>query len=382
MDAVSIEAKTIDEAIEKACSQFQTTRDKLKIEIIAEGNPGFLGFGSKKALIRAGLLSIDRELDELMNSSPAPSVRLPSSPPSAEKQKAPPPVVRPPDTPAPALAAAPAASTGHKQELAQTAKSSTLATPVTSTPLTPPATPIITPSGNHAMPPPGRPAPPRETKSQNIAKRQSAEKQPRRPEGRTNNDAKRQQSSKKPYPEASPSIAAEAEADSETTPAASAVQPPEALRAKELLEGILQRMNIPAEVRLLAADDSILLKIQGDGDGLLIGKKGQNLDAIQYIVNKAVHQSHNDSNRVVIDTEEYRNRREKSLLETALQIAQKVKKTHKPVTLGPMNPHDRRIIHLALKNEKSLTTKSRGEGDFRKIVILPSRRNSPEENTL
>jgi spoIIIJ-associated protein len=79
---------------------------------------------------------------------------------------------------------------------------------------------------------------------------------------------------------------------------------------------------------------------------------------------------------VVIDTEEYRKRREKSLLETALQTAQKVRKTHKPATLGPMSPHDRRIIHLALKNDKSLTTKSRGEGEFRKIVILPARRAS------
>lgn len=149
--------------------------------------------------------------------------------------------------------------------------------------------------------------------------------------------------------------------------------------ALELVEGILTRMNIPARVKLSETEDMVMLTIVGDGDGLLIGKRGQNLDAIQYIVNKAVHRTGNDSRRIVIDTEKYRKRREDSLLTTALQTAQKVKTTRKPVTLGPMNPHDRRIIHIALKNDKTLATKSRGEGEYRKITILPARRGAADE---
>jgi len=161
----------------------------------------------------------------------------------------------------------------------------------------------------------------------------------------------------------------------ETTPSGQA----EGIKALELVEGILTRMNIPAQVIIKEESDAVIIKITGDGDGLLIGKRGQNLDALQYLVNKAVHHTRSGSKRIVIDTEEYRERRENTLLSTALQVAQKVRKTNKPMTLGPMNPHDRRIIHIALKNEKSLTTKSRGEGEFRKIVIAPVRRGAVEE---
>ncbi len=355
MEAVDIEARTIDEAIEKACRQFQTTRDKLKIDIIAEGNPGFLGFGSKKALIRACLLSIDRELDELINRPPATSALLISSIPPGPKPTAPAPAVRPTVAPAPApvpsSASAPTETSAASDAGAKGSKNPSS-----------PDTSIALRTTRSQTPTPGvRPAQP---------KKPHMEKPARTEGGRDGNSPKRQPE-KKQTREKEPASQAPTE-----TPKISLNPQPEAIQARDLLEGILQRMNIPTEVRLLESEDSILLQIRGDGNGLLIGKNGQNLDAIQYIVNKAVHRSANDSKRVVIDTEEYRKRRETSLIETALQTAQKVRKTHKPVTLGPMNPHDRRIIHLALKNDKSLNTKSRGEGDFRKIVILPARRAS------
>jgi len=245
METHEIEGKTIDEAIEKACRDFGVSRDKLNIEILSEGSSGFLGLGSKKAKIKAVLLSIDAALG--MPVSPQPK--------TTEKEMA-----------------------------------------------------------------------------------------------------------------------------AEITPAAFD-RPPAAddagigERAKAVLEGILIHMGIAAPVSIEETAESILLNIKGDGGGLLIGRRGQNLDAIQYIVNKAASRSINGRKMIIIDTEAYRKRREESLVSLAGKLGEKVKKTKKAVTVSHMNAHDRRIIHLALQNDASLTTKSRGEGEYRKIVIIPSKKN-------
>jgi spoIIIJ-associated protein len=149
---------------------------------------------------------------------------------------------------------------------------------------------------------------------------------------------------------------------------------PAAEKAKRILEGILTRMQIDSPIAAQETEEAIILNIQGDGSGLLIGKRGQNLDAIQYIINKATHRSANGHKMIIIDTEDYRKRREESLVALAMRLGEKVKKTKKPVTVGQMNAHDRRVIHLAMENDAALTTKSRGEGEYRKILILPARR--------
>ena len=240
MESLEIEGKTIDEAIEKACSEFGVPREKLNIEIIADGATGFLGLGSKKAKIRASLMSIDIT----METSPEPS---------------------------------------------------------------------------------------------------------------------RKAIQKKPTDSAEFTQSAVTEKSGEIPVA----------RAKRILEGILSRMGLDCPVTIEETPDAIILNIKGDGSGLLIGKRGQNLDAIQYIVNKAVSKYADNRKMIVVDTEGYRKRREESLIALAANLAEKVKKSKKALTVGHMNAHDRRIIHLALQNDESLTTKSRGEGEFRKIVIMP-----------
>jgi spoIIIJ-associated protein len=239
---MEIEGKTIDEAIEKACSEFNVSREKLNIEIISDGATGFLGLGSKKAKIKASIMSIDMTMDT----------------PAAQSKR---------DT---------------------------------------------------------------QKKSSPI----------------------------------SGSIDPEGPEDSETT----------AMRAKRILEGILLRMNLDCPLTVEETADKILLKIRGDGSGLLIGKRGQNLDAIQYIVNKSVSKYTNNRKMIVVDTESYRKKREESLIALAEKLAEKVRKSKKALTVGHMNAHDRRVIHLALQNDESLTTKSRGEGEFRKIVIMPAKK--------
>ena len=144
-----------------------------------------------------------------------------------------------------------------------------------------------------------------------------------------------------------------------------------AVKSKELLEGILKRISPEYGVSVTETQEKIILSIEGDESGLLIGKRGQNLDAFQYLLNKAVNKFDNDHKMIMIDSGEYRKRREEFLLGLAEKIREKVKKTKKPVSLANMNAHDRRVIHMVLREDESLTTQSRGEGKYRKIVILP-----------
>ncbi len=248
---LEIEEKSIDAAIETACQEFGVPREKLNIEIISEGNGGFWGMLSKKAKIRASLLSLDVSFDLKVNDNPPVKV---------------------------------------ESQFKITAKSS-----------------------------------PEKEERQTVP----------------------------------PVIA-----DSLLAP-----------RAKEILEGILQRMSFECQVTVQETPEKIILNIEGDGSGLLIGKRGQNLDAIQYILNKAINRADADRKMIMVDSESYRKRREDSLLVLAERIREKVKKTKKPVSLSNMNAHDRRIIHLALQEDESLITKSRGEGEYRKIVILPAKRS-------
>ena len=251
MQTLEFEGKTIDEAIERACNEWQVSRSKLNIEIIAEGSSGFLGLGSKKAKIKASLLSLEEELNGTAVTSEAP---------------------QPTKTP--------------RNSISSSSKNTVATSPET-----------------------------------------------------TANDGK---------------IAA---------------------RAKMILEGILDHMNLDCPVTIMETEDKIVLNITGNGDGLLIGRRGQNLDALQYIVNKAVHKSGNGRKMIIVDTESYRQRREESLTELAAKIGEKVKKTKKAVTLNYLNAHNRRIIHMALQDDLGITTKSRGEGEYRKIIIVPANKD-------
>ncbi len=156
------------------------------------------------------------------------------------------------------------------------------------------------------------------------------------------------------------------------TPAPSGKPAPE--MAKDTLQEILRLLGMETEVELKEEAERTLLVIRGDGSGLLIGRKGQTLDALEYLINKIVHKDAEDKKRIVVDTENYRSRREESLVGLAHRLAEKAKKLGRPVTISPMNAHDRRIIHLALQEDKSLRTRSTGTGLYRKVVITPEKK--------
>ena len=255
MKSLEFEGKTIDEAINRACEEWHVSRDKLNIEIIADGTAGFFGIlGKKQAKIRATLLSLAEPLD---------------SPPAG------------------------------------------------------------TPTG------PSKPAPARKKPAARVEV-----------ETADNNTGLRY------------------ETDENT-----------ALLAKTVVEGILTRMSLDCPVTIRETADKIILNIEGNSSGLLIGRRGQNLDALQYVVNKAVHKTPNGRKMIVVDTESYRQRREETLTALAAKIGEKVKKTKKAVTLNYLNAHNRRIIHMALQDETGITTKSRGEGEYRKLIIVPVKKD-------
>ena len=146
--------------------------------------------------------------------------------------------------------------------------------------------------------------------------------------------------------------------------------------AKKTLQDILRLLEVEATVDLKEDSERILLNIQGDGSGLLIGRKGQTLDAMEYLINKIVHKDAEDKKRIVVDTEDYRFRREDSLVKLAQRLGEKAKHLGRPVTISPMSAHDRRIIHLALQDDKTLRTWSTGTGLYRKVIISPEKKPS------
>lgn len=140
--------------------------------------------------------------------------------------------------------------------------------------------------------------------------------------------------------------------------------------AKEFLINVLSAMNIDAEIRINEENDVIKIDLSGPKMGLVIGYRGETLDSLQYLVSLVINKNHNNSyKRVVLDAENYRKKREETLIRVAQKSAYKVRKSQRPYKLEPMNPYERRIIHSALQEYTDINTHSEGEEPFRRIVI-------------
>lgn len=142
---------------------------------------------------------------------------------------------------------------------------------------------------------------------------------------------------------------------------------------RSFLENIMNIIGVEGNINVVQNDEGNLhLEIKGDELGVLIGKRGNTLNALQYLSNVVLYRQFVSPNqRVIIDIENYRLKRKKTLENLARNLAQKVLKTKKEVALEPMNPQERRIIHLTLKNYRDVVTSSHGEEPYRKIVISP-----------
>lgn len=139
--------------------------------------------------------------------------------------------------------------------------------------------------------------------------------------------------------------------------------------AKNFLREMFIAMGIIVNIETQLKDKQLLINLTGDDMGILIGKRGQTLDSIQYLVNLVVNKGNAPYLSITIDTENYRQRRKETLESLAYNLAKKVRQTGKKVVLEPMNPYERRIIHSSLQNNRYVTTYSEGEEPFRNVVI-------------
>ncbi|MBP3458159.1 MAG: protein jag [Lachnospiraceae bacterium] len=147
------------------------------------------------------------------------------------------------------------------------------------------------------------------------------------------------------------------------------------VKAKDFLSDVFKSMNLAVVIDAKYDDieNTLDIDLSGDEMGVLIGKRGQTLDSLQYLVSLVVNKDVDDYIRVKIDTENYRQRRKETLENLAKNISYKVKRTRRPVTLEPMNPYERRIIHSALQNDRYVTTHSEGDEPYRKVVVTLKR---------
>jgi spoIIIJ-associated protein len=156
-----------------------------------------------------------------------------------------------------------------------------------------------------------------------------------------------------------------------------------AAAAKQTLSRLLELMRVEAVVEVkdsgISGEESVTfvnLEIIGDGSGLLIGKHGATLDAIQHITNKMINRRFSGGCNIRVDSENYRAKREESLTQLAKRLGEKAKKIRKPVSLNPLSARDRKTIHMALKEDRDVQTRSSGTGILKRVVIFPSRQTA------
>lgn len=310
---IQFSAKTKNEAITKACIELGVSSDQLDIEVVSEGSSGFFGIGSKPAIIKArkiNTVSEEDEIQEIVDTVKVDAIK-------EEHNKKPP------------KAFAKAEKPAQKSEMVK------------------------------EKAPVKEPKPFKDTK----------EKQPRPAKEK---NFKERPAKEKPVKEKMP----REEKPKQSKPVEIITDPAEIKdiedRAIAFLRDVFASMNL-VEVEITSKyntnDGCLEVAFEGEDMGILIGKRGQTLDSLQYLTSLVVNKGKTNYIRVKLDTEDYRRRRKETLENLARGIAYKVKKTRKPVVLEPMNPYERRIIHSALQGNKYVETVSEGEEPYRHVVV-------------
>ncbi len=311
---IQFSAKTKNEAITKACIELGVSSDQLDIEVVSEGSSGFFGIGSKPAIIKArkiNIVSEDEELQEIVDTVKVDAIK-------EEQNKKP---ARPyAKTEKTARASEPAKEKASVKEIKEPKETKEK-----------------------------QPRPAKEKNFKDRPARPAKEKMPKEP---------REEKPKQPKPVEIITDPAEIKEIEE--------------RAVVFLRDVFASMNL-GEVEITSkyntSDGCLEVAFEGEDMGILIGKRGQTLDSLQYLTSLVVNKGKANYIRVKLDTEDYRRRRKETLENLARGIAYKVKKTRKPVILEPMNPYERRIIHSALQGNKYVETVSEGEEPYRHVVV-------------
>ena len=282
MGEITVSAKTVDDAITEALIQLGVTSDMLEYDVIEKGSSGFLGIGSKQAVIRAWKKKTVEKEDELEE---------------------------------------------LKEEI------------------------------------------------QEVISEEKGEEKAVKPEMKSEVKEKKPRREKKERKEKREKEAAEVKEVKETKPVQESkklakVQDETIAACEKFLTDVLHAMDMEVKISSRIDEEGALeIVMDGKNMGILIGKRGQTLDSLQYLTNRVANKTQDGYVRVKLDTEDYRRRRKETLENLAKNIAYKVKRTKKPVALEPMNPYERRIIHSALQADRYVTTHSEGEEPYRRVVV-------------
>ena len=357
MDKIRVSAKTKDEAITKALIQLGITSDRLDYTVLVEGKSGLFGIGAKPWIIEASVKAASQKSDlerlekEIHNITSG----------KAEEKKPAPAAPKKPLTEKPAAAPAEKKAEDAADQKGESPKSENRA------------------DIDRAARPERRE---RSDRGERRPRRERNERNERGNRGERRND----RVSGKRYPRGGyevkdMSILNTPEPEHkvhEIKP----VSPEEAAaaqkQAEEFITALMKGMNMDVNISASFdhANNELLLNMEGPDMGILIGKRGQTLDSLQYLTSLVINKEHKeDYIRVKLDTEDYRSRREATLRNLARNIAYKVRRSRKPVALEPMNPYERRIIHSALQNDRYVTTRSEGEEPFRHVIIYMKKKD-------
>ena len=315
-NSIRVSAKTVDDAITEAIIQLGVTSDQLEYEVIEKGSGGFLGIGMKQAVIEAkrkdGKASSDEKVEK---------ISFDFKPEKFDKGRG-------------------------KQDFKKSDYK-------------------------------------KEDKQKEKVKGKQEPKDAGQPKG---GDAEKDKEPKKVEDEklASPVLEKDPEESKESKGQASTeegekeavVEITETTKeeVEKFLVETLKAMSLEVKVAISVDDDNTLLvDLEGDNMGIIIGKRGQTLDSLQYLANRVANKYQSEYIRVRVDTENYRARRDETLTRLARNLAQKVKRTRRPVSLEPMNPYERRVIHSVLQSNPHVNTHSEGDEPYRKVVITLKR---------
>lgn len=350
MESIRVTAKTVADAITEASIQLGTSSDNIEYTVIEKGSAGLFGLiGGKKAVIEAKKKFTDEDLMKEVfgdkNEKPAKEFKKENKKEFRKEQ-----AEKKPET----------KKETAKETVKETAKEAAKETVK-------------------------KAEPKKEAKKENTERRENREnkKDFKRENKKDFNKAPKKESVKEAAKEPVKEAALEAEKAPEKeivkTPKVPANPEEAKRRAEEFLKDVFRTMEMEVEITSSFEDDTLSVDIAGDDMGILIGKRGQTLDSLQYLTSLVVNKGKASYVRVKLDTEDYRNRRKATLENLAKNIAFKVKKTRRPVFLEPMNPYERRIIHSALQNDPYVTTHSEGDEPCRKVVVtLRKDRNRPD----
>ena len=308
-------AKTVDDCITDACMTFSVTSDRLDYEVVEEGSSGFIGIGAKNAVIKA---RVKEESFTEIEEKRAEVTAVEKAAAQEEKEK----------KEAEKAAAKEAEKKANEERVNKLREMNVLE--------------------EHD-----------EEEIRANKKRDREERDAKRGRGRRDFSKKKEEE-----------VVVETKPSKPVKPVSEEDQVRLIAEAEKFLTDLFAAMKIETKITCTFDSEYTLnVELEGEEMGLLIGKRGQTLDSVQYLTSLVVNKGMEDYVRVKVDIEDYRKRRKDTLEKLAKNIAFKVKRNRRPVTLEPMNPYERRIIHSALQNDRYVTTHSEGEEPYRKVVV-------------